>query len=104
MTAATLDTTTTARRDYEISEALHTVADLYYRGSIPEATFSPFVPVEISLHVDTPEIVEEFARQNTLKVSTYIDGAGSVHTRADLIIDPNGAVRVHIFHISEVEA
>jgi len=103
MSATMLDQNTTARRDYEISEALHTVADLYYRGSIPEATFRG-LPVEISLSVDTPEIVEEFARQNTLKVTTQVYDGGSIHTRADLIIDPNGAVRVHVFHISEVEA
>jgi len=103
MTATTLDTTTTARRDYEISEALHTVADLYYRGSIPEAMRSG-LPVQISVHVSTAEMVEGFARQNTLKVTTQVYDGGSIHTRADLIIDPNGAVRVHVFHISEVEA
>ena len=103
MTATTLDTTTTARRDYEISEALHTVADLYYRGSIPEAMRSG-LPVQISVHVSTAEMVEGFARQNTLKVSTGVDRGGSIHTSTDLSIDPGKAVRVHVVHISEVEA
>ena len=103
MTATTLDTTTTARRDYEISEALHTAADLYYRGSIPEAMFSA-IPVQISVCVDTPEMVEEFARQNTLKVHTHVAEGGSVHTTTDLCIDPGKAVRVHVYSITEVEA
>jgi len=103
MSATTLDQqATTARRDYEISVALLKASDLYFAGLIPEAMHGAVTPVEISVHVATREAVEEFARQNGVVARSHHNADhGDTHTTADLNIDPNGAVRIHIVHIAK---
>jgi len=97
MTAATLDTTTTARRDYERSEAIHKIADMYYQGWIPEAKHNG-QPIEIHVVVATQLEVEEFALSNDIDVSHIRPGDGTQQTVARLTIAPD-AVTLVITHI-----
>jgi len=96
MTSTTL-TTETAQRQYEISEAVHKVGDMYYQGSIPEAKYTG-QPIEIHIPVASRSEVEDFAAANDLDVRVIRPGDGTQQATARLVIEPD-AVALIVTHI-----
>jgi len=80
MTATTLDQQISS--DYRQSEALHTLADMIYRGDIPTAT-EPGQALRISFLVPNADDVIEFAARMGIEVETAVS-KGDAFTTATL--------------------
>jgi len=86
----TLDQNTTATTDFNVSEALRTLADMFYVGSIPEPTY-PDQAVTISIHVPTAYAVAEFAGRMGITATIDAGRKGEVFTSAKLPIGTGSA-------------
>jgi len=96
MSSTTL-TAETARRQYEISEALHLFGDMYYQGHVPELKHAGS-PIAIHVVAASAAEVEDFARFNDIDISHVRPGDGTYQTVASLTLAPN-AVIVRVVHI-----
>jgi len=110
MSATTLDQQiSTATTEYNVSQALHTLADMFYVGSIPEQTY-PDQSLSILVAVPTAEAVIEFAVRMGTTINSSLDSKGDRHTSTKLPIGtgtkPGGipeyaaAVVVTVSHIA----
>jgi len=97
MSATTFDTET-AKRQYEIAQALHLFGDMYYQGHVPELKHAGS-PIEIHVVASSADEVERFAMFNDLDVSHIRPGDGTFQTVANLVIAPD-AVTVRVVHIA----
>jgi len=83
MSATTLDQQQAISTDYNQSQAVHTLADMLYRGDIPTQT-APGQAMRVSFHVPDAEDVTEFAGRMGIEYTNTTTAAGTYHTSATL--------------------